>query len=1023
MKKLVLLSFCILLSYTFTNAQVSVYVVEPQSLSGSLDFTWADPGGGWGTSDLNDPLNSVEDTIVLVDDGTTADSLGCNPLVNDLTGKIAVVYRGACQFGTKAFNAQNAGAVGVIIINNVAGGPVGMAPGSDGANVVIPLVMISKDDGAILRDGMDAGTDIVVFIGNKAGFFNHDLGMAPKDILMPRATANPIFTSLDATEWDVPMGAWIFNFGIDAQTNVVLTADISGADNLSVSSAPIASIASGDSAWAALPTYTAAFYNGLYNIDFTITADSADGFLGDNTFNASVFIDSLISYARIDTSTLLPVSSAHFSLSTPPAVYENCIHYMDSNASRLNVLGLYASASGGAGGSMVGELLETRIYEWNDVFTGMTDPNFPASPWTLNTLTSAFFTYTADLQREMVFIPFTDTIQLVDNQRYLFCAITFNAAEVFMGFDSYYDYDEVIINNDQPVSIVITDADQAALGFGTDVTSSVSVRVELSPTVGSLFNTVISATSDEFCSPACIGFATATPLLGQPPYSYVWDDPGNQTTATATGLCNGTFTVIVTDNSGATDTATVTLSQPSTAPAFTVSATSTVICNGDSSWITATAVPQATYVWSTGDTTATIAVDSVGVYTVTVTNCGGTTSNSITLSAPTTPPVFTVSASQASMCVGDPVTLTVSSVSQGVYIWSTGDTALTTIVTDTGTYWVVVSNCGGVDSSSITLGLPSPPTATITGNDPFCSGTSLTLTAGTEPSATYVWSTGDSTQSLVVTTEGTFTVTVANCGGSDVASVTTAFLAAPSLSVTLSGPTQFCEAPGVDLLLSAFAFGADPFTYVWSNGDNTQFLTLSTPAQSGFYTVTATDACGIAVTDTGSTVVISESPTLVATVTDASDFGASDGAITTVTTGGTAPYAYIWNDLANSTTADLSNLTAGNYNVTVTDANGCTSIVANVVSSLVGIDEVNIGTFNVQPNPSNGKFSVTMSGLYDDEYAFEIRNVLGQIVYSESFNGLTVNTVNLNLSENGKGIYFLTFRNSEGERTEKLIVQ
>ena len=64
-----------------------------------------------------------------------------------------------------------------------------------------------------------------------------------------------------------------------------------------------------------------------------------------------------------------------------------------------------------------------------------------------------------------------------------------------------------------------------------------------------------------------------------------------------------------------------------------------------------------------------------------------------------------------------------------------------------------------------------------------------------------------------------------------------------------------------------------------------------------------------------------------------------------------------------------------------------------------------------------------MSGLYDDEYAFEIRNVLGQIVYSESFNGLTVNTVNLNLSENGKGIYFLTFRNSEGERTEKLIVQ
>ena len=141
------------MSYTFSNAQIAVYVVEPQSLSGSLDFTWGDPPT-WGTADLNDPAESVQDTILLVDDGTAEDSLGCNPLVNDLTGKIAVVYRGDCQFGTKALNAQNAGAVGVIIINHT-GAAVGMNGGTDGPNVTIPVVMISEDDGAFLRAGMD----------------------------------------------------------------------------------------------------------------------------------------------------------------------------------------------------------------------------------------------------------------------------------------------------------------------------------------------------------------------------------------------------------------------------------------------------------------------------------------------------------------------------------------------------------------------------------------------------------------------------------------------------------------------------------------------------------------------------------------------------------------------------------------------------------------------------------------------------------------------------------------------------
>ena len=56
----------------------------------------------------------MEGTAVLVDDGTAADSLGCGVLVNNaaISGNIAVVYRGTCEFGVKALNAQNAGAIG-----------------------------------------------------------------------------------------------------------------------------------------------------------------------------------------------------------------------------------------------------------------------------------------------------------------------------------------------------------------------------------------------------------------------------------------------------------------------------------------------------------------------------------------------------------------------------------------------------------------------------------------------------------------------------------------------------------------------------------------------------------------------------------------------------------------------------------------------------------------------------------------------------------------------------------------------
>jgi extracellular elastinolytic metalloproteinase len=74
--------------------------------------------------------------------------LGCTPLTNAsaIAGKIALIDRGDCEFGLKCLNAQNAGAIAVIICNNVAGGSIAMPPGGSGASVTIPSVMISQAD-------------------------------------------------------------------------------------------------------------------------------------------------------------------------------------------------------------------------------------------------------------------------------------------------------------------------------------------------------------------------------------------------------------------------------------------------------------------------------------------------------------------------------------------------------------------------------------------------------------------------------------------------------------------------------------------------------------------------------------------------------------------------------------------------------------------------------------------------------------------------------------------------------------
>ena len=136
---------------SFYQSATNLTVNSPGSIAGDILYL---PTSNFGTT-----ISSIITAdVVLVDDGDGVTSDGCNALVNsaELNGKIALVRRGSCNFDTKAKNAENAGAIAVVVMNNIDGDPINM--GGDDATIAIPAVMISKTDGDLIESTLATET-------------------------------------------------------------------------------------------------------------------------------------------------------------------------------------------------------------------------------------------------------------------------------------------------------------------------------------------------------------------------------------------------------------------------------------------------------------------------------------------------------------------------------------------------------------------------------------------------------------------------------------------------------------------------------------------------------------------------------------------------------------------------------------------------------------------------------------------------------------------------------------------------
>ena len=328
--------------------------------------------------------------------------------------------------------------------------------------------------------------------------------------------------------------------------------------------------------------------------------------------------------------------------------------------------------------------------------------------------------------------------------------------------------------------------------------------------------------------------------------------------------------------------------------------------------------PGNTYTWSTGATTQTISVNTSGTYWVHVNNgsCIGTDSINVNF---VTNPVVNLGP-DTTICTGNNITLNAGN-NGFSYLWNTGATTQTITTNTTGNYYVRVTLGACTAADTIHISVVNPPVVNLGTDSTFCSNQTVTLNAG-NPGDTYTWSTGASTQTINVSTSGTYWVNVSagGCHGYDTAVMTVIQMPTKNLG----NDTNICA--GQSITLNA---GNPGYNYQWSTGATTQTINVSA---TGTYWVIVNQ--GVCITPDSINLTIVPVPQ----VNIGPDSSVCTGQTVTLTAGNTGD-TYLWS--TGATTQFITANNSGTYWVLVNNGTciGSDSMTLAVIATPV----VNIG--------------------------------------------------------------------------------
>jgi hypothetical protein len=500
-------------------------------------------------------------------------------------------------------------------------------------------------------------------------------------------------------------------------------------------------------------------------------------------------------------------------------------------------------------------------------------------------------------------------------------------------------------------TITVTDANNCT------GTTTIQLTAPNAPTIS------INTTTAPTCVPGCDGTATTITVGGTPAYVYsISGGAAIDALGNATNLCDGiTYTITVTDINGCTGTTTIQLTAPN-APTITINTTTAPTCvpgcDGTATTITAGGTPAFVYSISGG-----AAIDALGnatnlcagtVYTITVTDANGCTgTTTIQLTAPNAPTI-SINTTTAPTCVPgcDGTATTITAGGTPAYAYSiSGGAAIDALGNATnlcaGTvYTITVTDANGcTGTTTIQLTAPNAPTISINTTTaptcvPGCDGTATTTTVGGTPAYVYSISGGatidalGNATNLCAGTVYTITVTDANgCTGTTTIQLTTP--ASPTVSIT-SQTNVSCFGVCDGTLTVSGNGGVLPYSFTISPAGAQGPIGTFTGLCAGAYVVTITDANGC----TGTVNATITEPNLltiaVTAFTNVTVFGGNDGTITTLAAGGTPGYVYTINPnpvgAVQAPAGNFTNLIAGCYTITVTDANGCTATTSQCIT-------------------------------------------------------------------------------------------
>lgn len=479
-------------------------------------------------------------------------------------------------------------------------------------------------------------------------------------------------------------------------------------------------------------------------------------------------------------------------------------------------------------------------------------------------------------------------------------------------------------------------------------------------------------TTDSDCN-ASNGSISFTVSGGTEPYTYDWNHDSDLDSPTADGLSAGTFTLVVTDANGCTveGTATVSNLEAPTAVFDQVVNPSCLDNDGSLSVQVTGGVQPYTYAWSHNGNEDGATVTGLGAdtYTLTVTDVNGCQSIVSETLEDDNPLLLELVDKANSICEdgNGSISVAASGGTAGYSIsWDhdSGLTSSTITGLNAGDYTATVTDQNGCTSSiTVTIDLVGAPLLTIADQtDAECienGSITLAVTGGLEPYS-YNWSHNDQLNSNTATglAIGSYAATVTD-GNGCTATITVEVEGESGPALTASSVNPACTNDNGSI--TVLASGVDgPYIYAWSHDQNLA-VNEATDLAAGEYTITVTSPRGCPSTIT---VELIFEEGVSATIADQTDSECTDGngSISVEATGGITPYTVVWSHDDNATELSLSNLAAGDYSATVTDANGCEDIVSTTIGLVEGPTIIWTTEAGASCDDNNGALSASVAG-------------------------------------------------------------